>query len=259
MAALSDAWFSVFPAPRIPDVLAYVDGTWNWLRRTFAESVAFQHDEPTLTDNLCEALADRGRRLAHRMDCDFQSETWELRRAADGTTARQARADIRVILGAPGTPHLVIEFKKLDGTTNARWRYFFDGVNRFIEGKYAVGHAVGVMCGFSSPPFAGEAHSLADYIRLPRHAVQLVCITNSSGDVVTMPSAVAPANVSFDTHHSRPSQTLAEPIALLHMLLTCTKSVSPNPPVGLMLSRRPTDKLTKRKAGIRGPAHEPKL
>ena len=118
--APSDAWLSVFPAPRIPDVLAYVGATWDSLLRTFADAVAFEHDEPTLTDNLCEALADRDRRLASRMDCDFQAETWELRRAADGTTVRLARADIRVILGAPGTPHLVIEFKKLDGKAKAR-------------------------------------------------------------------------------------------------------------------------------------------
>ena len=45
--------------------------TWDWLLRTFADAVAFEHDEPTLTDNLCEALADRDRRLASRMDCDF--------------------------------------------------------------------------------------------------------------------------------------------------------------------------------------------
>ena len=92
---------------------------------------------------------------------------------------------------------------------------------------------------------AGEARSLADYVRLPKHAAQLVCITNSSGDVVTMPSAVAPANVSFDTHHGRPTQTPAEPIALLHMLLTCTNSASSNPPVGLTWSRRRIDKLMK--------------
>lgn len=230
-AAPSDAWFSVFPTPRIPDVLAYVGATWDWLRSTFADAVAFQHDEPTLTDNLCEALADRGRRLANRMDCDFQAETWELRRATDGTTVRLARADIRVILGAPGTPHLVIEFKKLDGSANARWQYCFDGVNRFIEGKYAVGHAFGVMCGFHPGALADEAASLADYIRQPQYAAKLLCLANAVGDVITMPSVAAPAHASFDTLHKRPTVAPANPIALLHMLVRCSNVLNRLPPV----------------------------
>lgn len=220
----SDAWLSVFPAPRIPDVLTYVATTWDWLRISFAHAVSFDHDEPTLTDNLCEALADKDRRLANRMDCDFQAETWELRRAADGTTSRLARADIRVILGAPGTPHLVIEFKKLDGTAGARWQYCFDGMNRFVEGKYAVGHAFGVMCGFYPGPIANEAAALADYIRQPQRATKLLCIANGAGDVITMPSSTAPAHARFDTVHKRPMQASANSIALLHMLIPCALS-----------------------------------
>jgi hypothetical protein len=241
-AAPSDAWFSVFPASRIPDVLTYVSATWDWLRSTFANAVAFQHDEPTLTDNLCEALADRDRRLANRMDCDFLAETWELRRAADGTTDRLARADIRVILGAPLTPHLVIEFKKLDGTASARWQYCFDGLNRFIEGKYAVGHTYGVMCGFHPGPLADEAASLADYIRQPHYATKLFCATNAAGDIITMPSAAAPMHARFDTLHNRPKLTPAVPIALLHILLPCTNSLTPTPPA----------KRSRRRAGKAG-------
>ena len=219
----SDAWFSVFPAPRIPDVLAYVGETWDWLRTTFADAVAFQHDEPTLTDNLCQALANHERRLVYGMDCDFQSESWELRRAADGTTSRLARADIKVILGAPGTPHLVLEFKKLDGSTRARWRYCFDGMNRFVEGKYAVGHAFGVMCGFSPTTLADEAHFLAEYITQKRYTDKLGCILNASSNVVTRPSDVDPIRVSFDTTHARPTPNQIARITLLHMLILCPK------------------------------------
>jgi hypothetical protein len=236
----SEAWFSVFPAPRIPDVLAYVGSTWDWLRSTFAAAVAYQHDEPTLTDNLCEALADRDRRQANGMDCDFQAETWELRRAADGTTSRLARADIRVILGAPGTPHLVIEFKKLDGTASTRWQYCFDGVSRFIEGKYAVGHAFGVMCGFHAGPLANEAVALADYIRQPQYAAKLQCVANPAGDVITMPSKAAPAHALFDTLHQRPLLIPAVPIGLLHMLVFCSNgAILPSP---IKRARRSTDK-----------------
>jgi hypothetical protein len=244
--APSDAWFSVFPAPRIPDVLSYVGATWDWLRSTFADAVTFQHDEPTLTDNLCEALADGNRRRANHMDCDFQAETWELRREADGTTNRLARADIRVILGVPGTPHLVIEFKKLDGTASARWQYCFDGMNRFVEGKYAVGHGYGVMCGFHPGPLADEATSLAEYIRQPQYATKLLCVANAAGNVITMPSGAAPSHARFDTLHNRPILTPANPIALLHFLLPCTGSLT-HPPPPAKRSRRRGGKATKTK------------
>lgn len=223
-ATLSDAWLDVFPAPRIPEVLTYLSETWTWLRNSFAEAVDFSHDEPTLTDNLCEALANRDRRFAHRMDCDFQSETWELRRAADGTTSRLARADIRVILGAPGTPHLVMEFKKLDGSTGARRRYCFDGISRFVEGKYAVGHAYGIMCGFSTNALDAEAASLSQYISLPANARRLACLANQSGDVVTAPSIADPIRASFDTAHARATAAPPNPITLLHLLIACSAS-----------------------------------
>jgi hypothetical protein len=223
----SDVWLRVFPAPRISDVLAYVHATWDWLRATFATAVSFDHDETALTDNLCDALGDEDRRFAHRMDCDFQAETWEFRRGGDGQTTRVARADIRVILGAPGTPHLVLEFKKLDGSSNARWRYCFDGMSRFVEGKYAVGHAFGVMCGFSPHDLAAEASKLAAYIGQHEYARNLCCILNNLGEVVTKPSAIDPIWARFDTSHERPSVVPNDPIILLHALLPCPPSASP--------------------------------
>ena len=102
MTSPSSQWFEVFPGPRIPDVLTYMHQTWDWLRKTYGVAASFSQDETALTDSLCEALEDDARRLANGMDCDFQAETWELRRTAAGATIRIARADIRVILGAPG-------------------------------------------------------------------------------------------------------------------------------------------------------------
>jgi hypothetical protein len=217
----SQAWFNVFPGPRIPDVLSYVFDTWNSLQQSFAAAVAFSHDETALTDNLCEALENPERRLAHRMDCDFQAETWELRRGADGRTTRVARADIRVILGAPGTPHLVIEFKKLDGSANSRWRYCFDGMNRFVEGKYAQGHAFGVMCGFSPNDLDLEAAALAAYIDQAEYRSRLCCIADAAGVVIFRPSQADPALARFDTDHGRPSLDSKQPIRLLHTLIPC--------------------------------------
>ncbi|KAI3479610.1 hypothetical protein L1887_58337 [Cichorium endivia] len=96
--ALADADLIV---QTIPDVLVYMSDTWSSLLQTSPSAISFEKDEPTLTDNLCEALSDEDRRFDWGMDCDFQAETWELRRAANGDVSRIARADIRVILGAP--------------------------------------------------------------------------------------------------------------------------------------------------------------
>jgi hypothetical protein len=243
-AAPSDAWFDVFPGPRIPQILAYVAETWDWLHHTFGAAVSFDRDETELTDNLCEALEDRDRRRAYGIDCDFQPETWELRRGADGCTTRIARADIRVMLGAPGTPHLVVEFKKLDGSADGRWRYCFDGMNRFVEGKYAVGHAHGVMCGFSPNDLAGEARALATYIAQEEYARRLCCIADSAGQIVTAPSQVDPAHAKFDTNHDRRGIGAGEPILLLHTLLPCSHFRQQH---RRKTTKRPTRKEAKRK------------
>lgn len=229
MTSPSDVWFEVFPGPRIPDVLAYVAGTWDWLQRTFASAVSFEQGETDLTDNLCEALEDRDRRRTNGIDCDFQPETWELRRGADGRTTRIARADIRVMLGVPGTPHLVIEFKKLDGSSDNRWRYCFDGMNRFIEGKYAVGYSHGVMCGFSPNDLTAEAEAIAAYIAEENYSRRLCCIEDAGGNLIISPSQADPSWAKFDTNHNRPGVGTGAPIVLLHTFLPCPQLKPPTP------------------------------
>jgi hypothetical protein len=219
----SDAWLRVFPTLHIPEVISYVLATWSWLQTTYADAVTFDHNEPKLTDNLCEALNDNERRFNNHMSCDFQAETRELRRNADGTTSYVARADIRVILGAPGTPHLVLEFKKLDGSTDARRLYCFDGLSRFVEGKYALHHAHGIMCGLVCVEIGGESTMLKEYISDSDRSRQLACISNANGDIITEPSVIAPADGNFDTFHSR-SLRPSDPIAILHVLMPCRRA-----------------------------------
>lgn len=217
----NEDWIDIFPGPRVPDVLEYVAGTWSHLQKTVAPAVGFCHGETDLTDNLCEALENAERRRAHRMDCDFQAETWELRRNPDGTTSRIARADIRVMLGVPGTPHLVIEFKKLDGTADNRWRYCFDGVSRFVEGKYSIGHSFGVMCGLTPRDLDDEANELAAYVAKKASDKKLRCIVDTNGDVVTVPSILDPLGAKFETNHDRTGVGTGTPILILHTLLSC--------------------------------------
>ena len=219
---LSSAWLRVFPGPRIPDVLVYVTDTWLWLQTTYGAAVQFDKAEPALTQNLCEALSQPTRREHARMDCDFLAETRELRRNSDGSTTYVARTDIRVILGAPGTPHLVLEFKKLNGTADARRLYCVDGLARFVHGKYGLGHHHGVMCGLVCADLRGEADRLSDYISKPWRARQLRCISDTNGNVVRRPSGIDSVRALFDTEHDRGTADPL-PITVAHVLLSCPR------------------------------------
>lgn len=222
----SSPWIDVFPGPLIPDVLAYVSKTWQWLQATYPDTIAFHWDEPQLTDSLCEALNDRDRRQQSMIHCDFQAETWELRRnQATGGVTRLARADIRVILGAPGTPHLVLEFKKLDGSASARWRYCFDGMNRFVEGKYAVQHDYGVMYGLSCCDLSSESAAMATYISSQDYPQKLSCLSDSTGSYIAAPSPTDPSGAQFDTRHE---VNATSQIVLLHVLIPCSHVASRN-------------------------------
>src|SRR5258708_20345723 len=217
----SAAWFRTFPGPRIPNILGYVVDTWDWLRQTYGSAVTFERPEPELTDNLCQALNSTERRYFVGMDCDFQSETWELRREPDGRTRRVARADIRVTLGAPGPPHLVLEFKKLDGSVDSRRRYCLDGMSRFVDGKYAAGHLYGVMCGFICADLSAEVQAVGDHIAQPQLAKRLNCMADPRGNVITLPSKMDPVRANFDTRHDRPTLYPPHPIVLLHVFMLC--------------------------------------
>jgi hypothetical protein len=219
MADPSAAWITVFPCQRIPDVLAYVNATWEWLRHSHSIAVAYNEHEPKLTDNICEALNDDDRKQAHSMDCDFQAETWELRRGAGGKVVRVARADIRVILGAPGTPHLIIEFKKLDGSVDSRRRYCTDGIGRFVANKYGVRHAYGVMCGLACVDLKGEAQKMGEYISQVAVANALKCIADTNGKFIVVPSIVDAVRAKFDTKHKRNGHSPR--ITLVHVLMPC--------------------------------------
>ena len=217
----SNKWVRVFPGPRIPEVLAYVQATWAWLQSQYPEKVSYANSEPDLTDNLCEALNDYDRRLASDLGCDFLAEIWELRRDASGKVTRVARTDIRVILGVSGTPHLVMEFKKLNGTGQARWLYCFDGMIRFIEGTYSVGHDFAVMCGLTCVNIGQEDTAMGHYISQQEYVARLHCVADSTGAVVSRPSPTAPGLARFDTVHMRPSLNPPKNIVLLHVLMNC--------------------------------------
>jgi hypothetical protein len=134
-----------------------------------------------------------------------------------------------VILGTPGTPHLVLEFKKLDGSTDRQRHYCFDGMSRFVEGKYAVGHAHGIMCAFSPNDLDQETAMLSAYIADTGRASRLCCIADGAGQIITAPSQVDPISATFDTLHDRPSVGSGERILLTHSLLHCPWGKTPKP------------------------------
>ena len=151
-----------------------------------------------------------------------------------------------MILGAPGTPHLVIEFKKLDGSADGRWRYCFDGMNRFVEGKYTVGHTHGVMCGFSPNDLAAEAEAMAAYIADGDYSRRLCCNADAAGNVITSPSQADPDRAKFDTNHRRPGAWTGAPIVLLHMILPCPQRNTPTRTTKRKVAAKPSKGIGKR-------------
>ena len=246
MSEPSEDWNLAFPTPQIPSVLSYIAETWAWIVTTYNATTTFDHQEPELTDNLCQALDEPARRQAKRMSCAFNCEKREIRRGPDGSTVPIARADIEVVLGTPATPRLIIEFKKIDGTVASLKYYCFGGISRFVEGKYSVDHAHGVMCAFSPNDPATESSGIATYIEAKKDASELQCEPIGGGDVVRRPSSVAPAEAFFETKHLRPVTNPTNPITLLHTVLACPPAV-PKPPA-LKKVKKPGPKATKARA-----------
>jgi hypothetical protein len=214
-------WQQAFPPQEIPEILRYVVQTWNWLRITYPHVHTYEKKEPDLTDSLCEALNDDARKFANGIGSAFESETGELMRRSDGSVQRVGRTDIKVIFGTPGTPALTIEFKKLDGREKQRRRYCFQGIQRFIDGRYAANQTYGVMCGFTAHDKDSELPFLINYIERPRNAARLSCVNAYSGAFAHRPSLCAPGIADFDTNHYRQSLIPPSTIVLGHMLLDC--------------------------------------
>ena len=221
IGTLSTTWLQVFPPQLLAELLDYVVQTWVWLRTTYPNTHVFETEEPDLTESLCTALDEDLRKRASAITSQFEAEVWQRVRLSDGSVKRVSRTDITVTYGAPGTPRLIMEFKKLNGTTDHRWRYCFDGIQRFVDGKYANQHLHGVMCGFVAHGKISELTKLVNYIDEPGRASKLICKPNKNGKAVTRPSDCAPNVADFDTHHDRPTIINASPILLAHVLLEC--------------------------------------
>jgi hypothetical protein len=225
MTVPSVIWTNAFPQTRLGAVLKYIVESWEDLACNYPEAHAYSMREEKLTDSLTCHLDDPVRRQQRGIPGRFLCEQWNLRRLPNGKVKRESRSDIIYFDAVPGGPQLVVEFKKLAGTSKLHALYCLEGISRFVKGQYSPEQKVGVMCGILKPhcadPLAliGYLNSLA----LPV-AIELGC--NMAGYGVKSPSILAPAIATCDSIHARGPNCKSIDITLAHVFVTAAEPTS---------------------------------
>ena len=209
--ATDESWFEFIPPEEIPDLLAYVSNTWKHLVERYLFHHSYREREEKLTVSLCSELDNAERRQQNGITGTFKAENWIVERQ-NGEIKKIGRTDIIYIYSGKGTPELIIEFKKLDGSNqnSKRKLYCSDGMQRFVDGKYAKNHPIGVMCGVIKTKRAKELKKLKDFIKTTEHL---------NIEAFYQPSLIAPSIADFDTIHRRNYSTNATTISLVHFFL----------------------------------------
>jgi len=180
VGSLDRTWVPIFPRPEIPRILAYVLRTWLWLRSKHPSDFNFGKDEVTLTRGLFNKLDNYSRKVKSGINGTFESQAQELAEVNGGKVKITGQTDIKFILGVASTPKLIIECKKLDGYYRHRRKYCFDGIIRFVKGRYGRDHSYGVMCGFAAKGKAHEVAALVKYLSEGSRPAKLCCVRELS-------------------------------------------------------------------------------
>jgi hypothetical protein len=206
-----EGWFEFIPPEKIPDLLGYISSTWNYLIERYPSEHSYKKREEKLTVSLCNELNNAERRQRSGITGRFIPEAWVFERQ-HGEMKKIGRTDIMYVYSGPGTPVLIIEFKKLDGSNQNRKRksYCNDGMQRFIDGKYAQNHPVGIMCGLIKTNRANELKKLENFIKTAN---------NINLEAFYKPSLISPSIDEFDSRHGRTYSARATAISLVHFFL----------------------------------------
>lgn len=214
---LSHDWYDCFPVDRVADVLAYVASSWADLSARFPLKHHARETEPNLTKSLSDHLDDSVRRRQAGVGGQFHSERSIGKRNSVGRLKQIGRTDIEYHLPRDGRAVLILEFKKLKGSSSWRQAYRDKGMLKFIRGPYATKETVGMMCGLVSSDLAIEIAAVRASIE--RGHLKLACVANVAGSHTSEPSQLAPGVVAFDTEHIRPPILAEGPIKLGHLFL----------------------------------------
>ncbi len=211
-------WLECFPSEALPNVLAYVSQSWKNLLSKYPQKHTYKAREEKLTASLAEYMNDPEGRKKHGVSGRFVPEVWSNERQPDGTLKKVGRSDINYFHGVGGSPELTIEFKKLNNSRTKRAYYCYEGIKRFVDGKYAKDQRIGTMCGLVKENIANEIAAMVNFLLDSNHVNALRCEKTPKGTIVGTPSNLAPRVAAFDTRHRRPTHGNSL-IDLAHMFL----------------------------------------
>jgi hypothetical protein len=216
------AWTNVFPEAQFATVLRYVVDTWEELKHTYPRAHMYEIREEKLTDSLTDHLDDPVRRQRSGIPGRFVCERWNFKRMPNGTVKRESRSDIVYVDAVPGSPQMVMEFKKLAGIARLHKSYCVEGMLRFVRGTYCPEQKLGAMCGILKPHCADPSALVAYLSRLPRDVESdLGCAAKGYG--VKMPSKLAPSVATCDSLHTRGANCGNEDLTLAHVFVTAAE------------------------------------
>lgn len=202
---LDPNWQKFLPAEVFSDVLEFISESWRRLLLEYPRQHTYEIREEKLTVSLTEYMNDPDSRKKSGILGKFVSEVTLHERHSDGELKIVGRSDINYIHGVAGVPEFTVEFKKLNNSPGKRRLYCYEGIKRFVDGKYARDQNIGAMCALVKGDVSKDVAVLIQYISKPPQANILQCLKNKCGDVIIIPSQHAPGVAEFDTSHKRPS------------------------------------------------------
>lgn len=218
--SIGAGWLAAIPPMSLDRMLDYLVSTWKELQLEFPSEHSFGVPEPKLTLSLCQRLNMMHRKEGAGISGGFCTEAFEPVRV-NGKILKSGRSDIKFILGSLGAPEIILEFKKLDGSSGQRKSYCHDGLSRFVKGKYGAERSQGIMCGLSFVDAKSESSAMQKFLSAKKQIAALSSVIDGSGQPIHIPSELAPSTAQFDTIHARKSKISGGPIRVAHLFVAC--------------------------------------
>jgi hypothetical protein len=201
----------LFGDPPISTLLAYVHQSWLCYANLYRNSLPplQSRTEPQLTQALAAYLRERQDAGEQPFAGDFFGELSEyVLDKTSGLPKCTKRTDVEWRLF--GVPGFIIEFKILDGKLQRREKYLFDGVMRFVDGRYSGSAAAGAMFGLLRKTAEPDPELILVQMQKNGKSVQCSAVKNASERL--------PEIAFFDSIHQRTSPHYT-PFELIHLFV----------------------------------------
>lgn len=208
---------TLFPDADLDRLLAYVRHVWDELRR-IGPAWWNQKRETKLVEGFHIALNNDDRLMQHGVGFGHLTlEAIYVELDPNGIPRHRGRTDIRFSHASNMGPTLVFEFKRLDNKHPLRTKYAFDGVERFVNGKYSPETDLAVMVGLVKGAAPLEKQHLIRFLN------RATTIARLKSKAMNFPAHGDPSlndpSLDFDTLHDRTANCSAPEIRVGHMLL----------------------------------------